>query len=42
MNELIRVCDRTIVFYEGRITGGLERKDFNKEKIMAFAAGKEA
>lgn len=42
MNELIRVCDRTIVFYEGRITGSLEREQFNKEKIMAFSAGKEA
>ncbi|MCH1982878.1 sugar ABC transporter ATP-binding protein [Ruminococcus sp. OA3] len=42
MNELIKVCDRVIVFCDGRVTGGLTRDEFNKERILTFASGKEA
>ena len=41
MNELIRVCDRAIVFCDGRVSGELGREEFNKERILSFAAGKE-
>ena len=40
MNELIQVCDRALVFWQGRITGEIEREEFNKEKILSYAAGK--
>lgn len=42
MNELIRVCDRAVVFCDGRITGSLTKEEFNKEKILTYAAGKGA
>lgn len=41
MNELIRVCDRAVVFCDGKVTGTLTKEEFNKEKILTFAAGKE-
>lgn len=41
LNELIRVCDRTIIFSDGRIAGGLGREEFNKERILTFASGRE-
>ncbi len=40
MNELSQVCDRALVFWQGRITGEIEREEFNKEKILSYAAGK--
>jgi len=36
--ELIGMCDRIIVFKEGRITGKLNRDEFSEEKIMQYAA----
>jgi ABC-type sugar transport system ATPase subunit len=42
MNELIRVCDRAVVFCDGRITGSLTKEEFNKERILTYAAGKGA
>lgn len=42
MNELIRVCDRAVVFCDGKITGALSREEFNKERILTYAAGKGA
>lgn len=35
--ELIGICDRIIVISHGKITGQLEKKDFNQEKLMEFA-----
>jgi ABC-type sugar transport system ATPase subunit len=35
--ELIGMCDRIIVFHEGRIAGVLQRKDFSEEAIMRLA-----
>lgn len=40
MNELIRVCDRIIVFWDGKVTGSLTRDQFDKERILSYAAGK--
>lgn len=39
MLELIGLCDRIHVLYEGAIAGGLERSDFSEEQIMRLAAG---
>jgi len=36
--ELIGMCDRIIVFKEGRITGKLDREEFSEERIMHYAA----
>lgn len=35
--ELISLCDRIIVIRDGKISGGLERKDFTEERILSFA-----
>jgi len=35
--ELIGMSDRIIVFYEGRVAGELDRKDFSEEAIMHLA-----
>jgi ribose transport system ATP-binding protein len=38
MEELIGMSDRVIVMSEGKITGGLDRKDFTQEAILALAS----
>src|ERR1700722_14873672 len=38
MEEVMGMSDRIIVLREGRISGMLNRKDFNQEAIMAFAS----
>lgn len=38
MEELIGMSDRIIVFCEGKITGELQKSDFDQNKIMALAA----
>lgn len=38
MSELIGLCDRIIVMYEGKITGSLNRSEVSQEKIMALAS----
>jgi ABC-type sugar transport system ATPase subunit len=37
LNEIIGLCNRVIVMYEGRITGELDGKDIEQETIMAYA-----
>ncbi len=37
--ELIGMCDRIVVFHEGRIVGELQRADFSEEVIMQMATG---
>jgi ABC-type sugar transport system ATPase subunit len=37
LNEIIGLCNRVIVMYEGRVTGELEGKDIEQETIMAYA-----
>lgn len=40
MNELMKVCDRTLVFWEGKVTGNIRRSKFDKERILSCATGK--
>ena len=35
--ELIGMCDRILVFHEGRVVGELQRQDFSEEAIMQLA-----
>ena len=37
--ELIGICDRILVIYQGQITGEVTRENFSEELIMAYAAG---
>jgi ribose transport system ATP-binding protein len=38
MEEVMGMSDRIIVLREGRISGMLNRAEFNQEAIMAFAS----
>jgi ribose transport system ATP-binding protein len=40
--ELIGMCDRILVFHEGRVAGELEREDFSEEAIMRLATATSA
>jgi ribose transport system ATP-binding protein len=40
--ELIGMCDRILVFHEGRMSGELARADFSEEAIMRLATVAEA
>jgi len=35
--ELIGVCHRILVFSNGKISGELQRREFNQERILALA-----
>ena len=37
LTELMAVCDRIIVLYDGRITGSLSRKDIHEEEELQYA-----
>jgi ABC-type sugar transport system ATPase subunit len=37
--EILGICDRIIVMYEGRITGEIDRKDATQENVMHYAIG---
>lgn len=37
LDELVGISHRILVFSDGKITGELERKDFNQEKILSYA-----
>jgi ABC-type sugar transport system ATPase subunit len=37
--EILGICDRILVMYEGRITGEIDRKDASQEKVMYYAIG---
>lgn len=39
MSEIIGLCDRVNVMFEGRITGCLRKEDLTQEKIMLYATG---
>lgn len=41
LQELIGICDRILVLHKGKISGEFERKDFNQERILKAAMGKE-
>ena len=40
MEEVMGMSDRIIVLCDGKITGTLDRKDFNQETIMSYASQK--
>ena len=37
LTELMAVCDRIIVLFDGRITGSLSRKDIKEEEELQYA-----
>ena len=39
MEELIGMSDRIIVLAEGKMTGELQKEEFNSDTIMAYASG---
>ena len=39
MEERVGMSDRIVVLHEGRITGELEKKDFDQQKILEYASG---
>ena len=39
MEELMGMSDRIIVLCEGRMTGELQKEEFNSDTIMAYASG---
>ncbi|HEX2945211.1 MAG TPA: sugar ABC transporter ATP-binding protein [Clostridia bacterium] len=39
MQEILGMCDRIIVFHEGRISGELTKKEATQEKILKLATG---
>lgn len=41
MPEIINMCDRMLIMSEGRIRGGLERSDFEQQKILHYAVAEE-
>ena len=41
MEELIGVSDRIIVLCEGKMTGELQKEEFNQDKILALASGEK-
>jgi len=40
MEEVMGMSDRIVVLSDGKISGSLDRKDFNQERIMNFASQK--
>lgn len=41
MTELIGICDRVVVMYEGMITGELKKSELTQERIMQLASGRQ-
>ena len=39
MEELMGVCDRILVMHKGSISGQVQRKDFNQQRILNLAFG---
>jgi ribose transport system ATP-binding protein len=37
--EVIKLCDRILVMYHGKLQGEIERKDFSEENIMILSTG---
>ena len=40
MQEIMSLCDRMIVMYEGKVSGELLHSDFEEEQIMTYMSGK--
>ena len=39
MEELLSMSDRIIVLHEGRVSGELQREEFNQDKVLELASG---
>lgn len=39
MEELLGMSDRIIVLHEGRVSGELQREEFNQDKVLELASG---
>jgi inositol transport system ATP-binding protein len=39
MQEILGMCDRIVVFHEGRLSGELSREDATQEKLLKLATG---
>jgi ABC-type sugar transport system ATPase subunit len=40
--ELLGICDRLLVMYQGKIRGELKHNEFSEETVMSFASGLKA
>ena len=38
-DEIMGLCDRAVVLYEGKVVGEIDRQDFSEEKLLAYAHG---
>lgn len=38
-DEIMGLCDRVVVLFEGQVVGGIERKNFSEETILAYSHG---
>ena len=38
-DEIMGLCDRAVVLFEGQVVGEIERKDFSEETILAYSHG---
>jgi ABC-type sugar transport system ATPase subunit len=39
IDEIMGLCDRTVVLFEGQVVGEIERHEFSEEKILAYSHG---
>jgi ABC-type sugar transport system ATPase subunit len=39
IDEIIGLCDRAVVLFEGQVVGEIERGDFSEERILAYSHG---
>jgi len=39
MEELLGMSDRIVIMHEGMLSGELQRKDFNQNKVLEYASG---
>lgn len=39
MEEILGMADRLLILYEGRMTGALEKKDFEQTTVLRYASG---
>ena len=37
--EILGICDRVLVFHEGRVTANIDRKDATQENLMYYMIG---
>jgi ABC-type sugar transport system ATPase subunit len=38
-DEIMGLCDRAVVLYEGKVVGEIDRQNFSEEKLLAYAHG---